>query len=177
MKGIPVTLVTLATTCALFAFSSPMLAANLTNADQMFMKEAAQSGIAEVDMGRLAERQAQEASVKDFGRRMVTDHTMVNDQLMTLAKNKGVTLPKETDAQHKAMEKKLNRMKGTEFDKAYMQMMVTDHQKDVNAFEKTSKTSKDADLKRFAANNLPTLKEHLKMAQELVKKIGTKSKK
>lgn len=175
MKG---TLVTLATTCALFAFSSPMLAANpLVKADHMFMKEAAQRGIAEVNMGRLAERQAQEASVKDFGRRMVTDHTKVNDQLMTLAKNKGVTLRMETDAQHKAMEKELNRMKGTEFDKAYMEMMVTDHQMDVDAFEQTAKTSRDVALKRFASNNLPTLKEHLKMAQELVKKVGTESKK
>jgi putative membrane protein len=154
-------------------------AASQSNADHQFVMEAAQGGMAEVELGQLASEKAQSSDVKQFAQRMVTDHGKANDELKTLAQSKNITLPTDVGAKHKATKDKLSKMSGAAFDRAYMQEMVTDHRKDVSEFEKESKSGKDPDVKAFAAKTLPTLHEHMQMAESASRSAvgtsGTKS--
>jgi putative membrane protein len=142
------------------------------NPDQAFAKEAAIGGMAEVELGNLAKQNAASADVKQFGDRMVTDHGKANDELKQWASQKNVTLPTDLDAKHKALKDRLSKLNGDAFDKAYMHEMLMDHQHDVAAFKKESTSGKDADLKAWAGKTLPTLQDHLKMAQDTASKVG-----
>ncbi|HEY2435018.1 MAG TPA: DUF4142 domain-containing protein [Vicinamibacterales bacterium] len=142
------------------------------DADQAFARDAAIGGMAEVQLGNLAKQNASSADVKQFGDRMSTDHGKGNDELKQLAATKNLTLPADLDAKHKAVVDRLSKLNGAAFDKAYMTAMVSDHKEDVAKFRKESTSGKDADLKAWAAKTLPTLEEHLKMAQDTASKVG-----
>src|SRR4030095_11622930 len=135
--------------------------------DRDFVMEAAMGGMMEVELGRWAAQKATGDAVKQFGRRMVDDHTKANTELKSLATSKGITLPTELDEKHRAEVTKLLRLSGAEFDRAYSKLMLSDHTKDVAAFEKQSTKGADTDIKAFAASTLPTLQEHLSMARAL----------
>jgi putative membrane protein len=111
--------------------------------------------------------------VKKFGQRMVTDHSKANDELKSLAQSKSITLPAELDAKAKATHDRLSKLSGAAFDRAYMQHMLADHRKDVNEFKKESRAGKDSEVKAWASKTLPTLEEHLKLAQDANKAVGT----
>jgi len=133
--------------------------------DKEFVSKAGMGGLAEVQMGSLAELKAASAGVKAYGERMVNDHSKANEELSQLATAKGVALPAELDAGHKSALDHLTSLSGAEFDKAYMQHMVEDHEQDVAEFEKASTSAQDSDVKAWAAKTLPTLKEHLRLAK------------
>ena len=141
--------------------------ANLSSQDRDFLMDAAMGGLVEVELGRRAVQQGASDAVKKFGQRMVDDHRKTNTELMTLATSKGITLPTEIDEKHRGEMRKIANMTGADFDRAYAKMMLSDHKKDVSAFEKQSTKGTDADLKAFATTALPTLKEHLQMAEAL----------
>ena len=143
--------------------------------DEHFVKEAATGGMAEVQLGKLAADKASNADVKKFGQKMADDHGKANDELKQWASSNHVTLPTELDAKAKATRDRLTKLNGAAFDKAYMHDMVMDHQHDVAAFKKESTAGKDADLKAWAAKTLPTLQDHLKMAQDTASKVGAAS--
>lgn len=147
---------------------------NLSAADRAFVKEAAAGGLAEVELGDLAKRNASSSDVKQFGDRMVSDHSKANQELKNWAQQKSVILPNDLDARHKALRDKLSKLSGDQFDKAYMREMVSDHEKDVAAFKKESTSAKDADLKNWAAKTLPTLEDHLKQAKATAAKVGVR---
>jgi putative membrane protein len=142
-------------------------------ADTKFVHEAAVGGMAEVSLGKLAAEKATSPEVKQFAQRMVEDHSKANDELKAYATQKSVTLPAEPDAAAKAIEARLSKLSGAAFDKAYMQDMVKDHDKDVAAFTHASTSASDSDLKAWAAKTLPTLKEHQTMAKSIHAKVGT----
>jgi putative membrane protein len=133
--------------------------------DKSFAEHAAIGGMAEVEMGKLAQQKAGSDQVKQFGQRMVDDHSKANEELKQVASAKGLTLPSDLDAKHKSKLEKLQKLSGAQFDKAYMDDMVADHKKDVSDFEKEAKAGKDSDVKGFASKTLPTLQEHLKLAE------------
>jgi putative membrane protein len=141
--------------------------AGLTAADTKFVREAADGGMAEVELGQLAASKASSDDVKKFGQRMVDDHGKANDQLKQLASQKNIDLPQEPSAKHKATKARLEKLSGSEFDQAYMADMLKDHKKDVADFARESKTAHDPDVKNFAAQTLPTLEDHLKQAQSI----------
>ena len=138
--------------------------------DHHFVKKAAQGSLAEVELGKMATEKGQSDEVKKFGQRMIDDHTRTNDQLKQLASSKGITLPNDLDAKDKATKKRLSKLSGEQFDRAYMNDMVTDHTKDVSDFKKESTGAKDADIKNFASQILPTLEDHLKEARNIAPK-------
>jgi len=140
--------------------------------DATFVMEAAQGGMAEVELGRLAVQKASNARVKQFGQRMVTDHGKANDELKSLALAKKITIPADLDARHKATRDRLSTLSGDAFDHAYIQEMMSDHQKDVTEFRKESQSGKDDAVKAFAARTIPTLEEHLKMVQDVSQSLG-----
>ena len=140
---------------------------NMASRDRDFLMDAAMGGLMEVELGRLAAQQGASDAVKQFGQRMVDDHGAANQELMSLASSKGITLPTELDEKHRAHVTKMSSMTGADFDREYVKMMVSDHRKDVSEFEKESRRGTDADLKAFAGKTLPTLQEHLRMAEAL----------
>lgn len=139
---------------------------SLDAADRKFVEKAAAGGLAEVEMGRLANTKGMNQGVKDFGARMVQDHGRANEELKTLAANKGVTLPTGPDKSHQKKMDKMNKVAAEKFDPEYMEDMVKDHKEDVKDFEKQAKNAKDADVRAFAAKTLPVLQEHLKLAEQ-----------
>lgn len=135
--------------------------------DRNFLMEAAMGGMMEVELGRLATEKGASEAVKQFGQRMVDDHSKANQELMNLAQGKGITLPTTMDEKHHKDMTKLSSLSGAEFDREYAKMMLSDHRKDVSEFEKQSTRGTDADLREFAGKTLPTLQEHLKLAEAL----------
>ncbi len=147
--------------------------ATLSSQEKSFVMEAAMGGIMEVELGRMAAQLGSSDAVKQFGQRMVDDHSKANDELKALAASKNISLPTELDEKHKNELTKMQKLTGPEFDTAYSKAMLKDHEKDVAAFEKQSTKGDDADIKAFAAKTLPTLREHLEMARSLSGKKGT----
>ena len=142
--------------------------AALSRDDRNFMMKAAQDGIAEVETGQLAQKNGGHPDVKKFGERMVQDHTKAGDELKALAKAKGVTLPEATDRTHARLAKQLSGLTGEKFDKIYAREAgVKDHKSAVALFSRQAQRGNDPDVKAFAAKTLPTLQEHLKMAQAM----------
>ena len=138
---------------------------SLARGDRKFVEEAAAGGMAEVAMGNVAQQKAGNDAVKQFGSRMVTDHTKANDELKSIASNKGIELPSSpTKGQQRDIEK-MGKKSGADFDKDYMKHMVSDHKKDVKEFQKEAKSGKDPELQAFAQKTLPILQEHLQQAQ------------
>lgn len=160
------------------AASAPAAGArSLPGADRKFVENAAIGGLTEVELGNLAQQKASNDQVKQFGARMVQDHSKANDELKQIASSKGVQLPASLDKKHQKDVERFQKMTGAQFDKAYMSHMVDDHKKDVSEFKKEADSGKDGDIKGFASKTLPTLQEHLQLAQatnDAVKKGGAK---
>ncbi len=136
-----------------------------------FVKEAATGGIMEMELGKMAADKGKNQQVKDFGNMMVTDHSQANDNLKDIASKKNIDVPASlTEDQRKDVDK-LSKKSGSDFDKAYVDMMVDDHKKDVIAFKKASGKLTDNDLKNFATNTLPTLQKHLDAIQNIKTKM------
>jgi putative membrane protein len=144
---------------------------NMPGPDKEFAMKAAQGSMAEVQMGQLALQQATNADVKTFAQRMVTDHGAATTELSQLATTKGLVLPSDVGEEHKQGMQHLQGLTGAEFDKAYMQHMVADHQKDTSEFQNATTALTDADLRAFATKTLPTLQDHLRQAQEVSGKL------
>ena len=127
--------------------------------DKTFMKKAARGGMMEVAMGKTAEQNAKSEDVKTFGKRMVTDHSKANDELKSIAEKKGVKLPtKEHTGKWSS-------------DKAYIDAMVKDHEKDLAEFQEEAKTGTDPDVKKFAEDTAKMVQEHLDLAKETQSKL------
>jgi putative membrane protein len=135
-------------------------AGSVSAKDKAFMRKAAKGGKMEVAMGKMASENGQSEDVKSFGKRMVTDHSKANDELMAIAKKKGVKLsPKEPKSEQ------------WKSDKEYIDMMVKDHEKDVAEFQEEAKNGDDADLKKFAEDTATTVQKHLDLAKETQGKL------
>ncbi len=145
------------------------------SADSRFAMEAAQGGMTEVQLGQLAKDKAASDAVKQFGQRMVDDHTKANDKLKSVASQKGITLPTDVGAKNQATIDRLSKLSGAAFDRAYMQNMVSDHKKDVAEFRKEASSGKDPEFKQFASETLPTLETHLKLAQDTARTASSGS--
>ena len=139
--------------------------------DEKFAMEAAAGGMEEVQLGQLAAQKGASDEVRQFGQRMVDDHTKANEDLMQVASGKGWTLPTALDAKQQAEVQKLSALTGEAFDREYVKMMVKDHKKDVSEFQKESTRGTDAEIKSFATRTLPTLQEHLRMIQRINDKM------
>lgn len=146
---------------------SRSLVMKVSHDDARFAVAAAAGGLAEVELGRLAQQKAISAPVKDFGGMMVKDHSEANEKLHSLAKSKGITLPDSLDESGLKVRSKLLSKSGKEFDEYYVDDMIGDHQKDIKDFESAIQTLKDPELKAFAVATLPKLKMHLEAARKV----------
>jgi putative membrane protein len=139
----------------------------LSTSDATFMTTAARGGMAEVQMGQLAERNGRSAQVRHFGQQMINDHGRANQEMMALAQQKQITPPSGIGAEQQRNYDNLAKLRGSTFDRAYARAMVQDHQEDLRAFQDEAMNGTDPDVKAFAARHVPVLQEHLRMAQRL----------
>jgi putative membrane protein len=139
----------------------------LSNDDRQFVMQAAQDGMAEVQLGKLAQQKASSGEVKQFGQMMVEHHSKGNSELEAIASKLGASPPKTLDQKHQEMMKKFEKLTGADFDREYARQMVQDHERAISLFEKQAKKGDADELKQFAAKQLPLLRDHLKMARGL----------
>jgi putative membrane protein len=149
--------------------AAPSMAA-LSPTDRAFLEKAAQGGLVEVSLGQLAEQNAASQQVKDFGQKMVADHTQANQKLQQIAQSESLKLPSAPTSKDQALQRRLSGLKGPAFDTAYTQDMVKDHQQDITEFTHEAQSGQDPALKSFAQETLPVLQQHLHMAQAAASK-------
>jgi putative membrane protein len=140
--------------------------------DAEFARSAAEANLAEVKLGNLAQQQGNTQTIKDFGKRMVTDHSNAEDNLKTAAASSKIDLPTTLDAKDQAVYDRLAKLSGEAFDRAYALDMVRDHRGDVAEFRHEANDGKDAAIKTFASSTLPTLETHLKLAREMYHSVS-----
>ncbi|MGN6178961.1 MAG: DUF4142 domain-containing protein [Mucilaginibacter sp.] len=131
-----------------------------------FINQAAIGGMMEVSAGKLAAIKGQSTEVKDFGNRMVSDHTKINGELAQLAAQKNQQLPEAP-----AMNPALEQSSGAAFDRVYIKMMINDHEQDVAGFENAAATSPDSATRAFARRTLPILKAHLARIRKIAARM------
>lgn len=159
-------MMTLALVCGwLTAKDNPIQTPPLSDAE--FIKMVASDGMHEVELGKLATARAMNADVKKFGQQMVTDHTKANEELLTIARDLKVEVPARMMEKHQKMVDEFKDAQGAQFDTAYMNHMVKDHQQAVALFRQMGKDAKDARLKQFAEKTLPVLEQHHDMAKKI----------
>ena len=142
----------------------------LDRADRSALKDIAQANIAEVESGKLALEKSQNDQIKKFAQMMVDDHSKALMEVQGLASAKGVDLPTEPDAKHKAVAVEFKALSGKTFDSHYVkQAGVGDHEATEKLLKKTRGSAKDADLKALADKMLPVVDTHLQHARELSK--------
>lgn len=154
------------------AFSQDKSKGKLSKADQTALTRLAQADRAEIAAGNLALKNASSLEVKQYGEHMVKEHTRMLEAGSQIAKAKGVKPPAGTDKKHQAALKNLQKLKGAEFDKAFVAQMVKDHQQALSLAQKTADSAKDADLKAHASQGVAHIKEHLQRAQQLQASLG-----
>ncbi|HUB68085.1 MAG TPA: DUF4142 domain-containing protein [Candidatus Methylacidiphilales bacterium] len=135
--------------------------------DEHFLIKAQEGGLTEVHLGQIAQQNGSSDQVKQFGARMVADHSKANDALKNLAQQKGVNLPEKLDASHQAMVNRLSKLSGSAFDRAYIRAMVKDHQEDAAEFKEASASTQDPDVKAFASKTLSLINDHLADAKNI----------
>lgn len=139
---------------------------SLSPGDADFVQKAAKGGLAEVEFGLLAQQRGASDAVRQFGRRMVHDHSDANLELRQLAAAKGIILSQSLDEKDAAERDRLSKLSARDFDAAYMRDMLKDHKEDVAEFQSTAQKAKDPDVRAFASKTLPALQEHLRMAEQ-----------
>jgi putative membrane protein len=137
--------------------------------DKKFVKDSALGGMTEVELGKLATQKASSDAVKQFGQRMVDDHSKANDQLKEIAGKSNIEVPAALDSKHQSRIDKLAKLSGPAFDKAYIKDQVKDHERDVDDFKSEAQGGSDPNVKQFAMQTLPTLQEHLNAVKDLKK--------
>ena len=138
-----------------------------TAKESTFIKKAADGGMTEVELGKVAEKNGQKDDIKSFGSQMVKDHGKANDDLKNIASKMNVTVPDKVSAKHQAGITKMSMLSGVAFDTAYAKDMVEDHEKDIAEFEKALGEVSNEDLKKFIDDAIPMMKGHLEMAKKM----------
>jgi len=158
-------------TAAASPAATPVRAAAPRPDDNQFAMTVAQNGMAEIALAKMALQQAQNADVKKFAQRVITDHTKVGNELKSIAAAKKITLPSEAKPEQKETHDRFMKLKGAEFDREFMNLMTENHDKSVTSFQGEANDGSDAEIKAFANKTLPTLREHLQMARDITSKL------
>jgi putative membrane protein len=135
--------------------------------DTAFIMKAADGGMTEVELGKVAEKNGQRDDVKSFGGHMIKDHGKAGENLKSVASKMNVSVPDKVSSKHQATIDKMSKMSGPAFDNAYIKAMVEDHEKDIAEFEKARGQVSNEDLKKFIDETVPVMKEHLEMVKKM----------
>ena len=160
--------------------SAPAFAQNkMDNDDASALKQVVQANLNEVAAGKTAQSKAQSPDVKSFAQKMVTDHGKMAEELTALAKKKDVSVPQDANMKDMAQMKLMERKSGAEFDQAFMEHMVKDHEQTLKDVQDIAAKVKDSELKAALQKATPKIKDHLELAQRISKSAaaGSSSKK
>ena|ERR1700761_779134 len=147
--------------------ATPTNGQSISSDDAKFATAAADGGMAEVVLGKLAEEKGASQQVKDFGAMMVKDHSKANGELKEIAAADKIMLPDSISAKESKLKTELASKSGKEFDKAYVAAMIDDHKQDISDFEEASKIVKYPNMLQFVKKTLPVLKMHLEAIQKI----------
>ena len=150
---------------------SNQVAQSVSELDSKFMTEAANIGLTEISLGKLASERSSNSKIKHFGNMMVKDHMHANHELQNIASEKNITLPDSLSKSSKKECDDLKKKKGKAFDKAYIDMMVDGHQKVLSQFEDLEKHGTDSQLKAFVSKTIPVIQDHLDSAKAIKESI------
>jgi putative membrane protein len=154
-------------TLLLALFIAPLAATSaLALPAPAFLKSAAQGDQSEVTLGNLAAQRGASAGVRDYGRRLASDHGAHLGQVQALAGRMHIRLPGGMKPDARATYRQLQRMRGRAFDRMFVEHMITDHRKDIADYQMQARTG-DRETAGLARDTLPTLREHLRIAQSL----------
>ncbi len=131
-----------------------------------FPQKAYSGGMMEVKLGKLAQQKATSEKVKEFGERMINDHSKANDELKNIAQKNNIPLPDSMLSKNQNLYNDLSQYSGSEFDRHYMDKMVEDHKEDIKTFEDAAKNADNQEIRDWAKKTLPVLKQHLELAQQ-----------
>lgn len=157
--------------CALLAAPVVALAAE-SNPDSRFYTAAAEGGMGEVELARLAQEKSSDSKVKDFAAMMIKDHSTANEELQTLASGKSIKLPSGVGVRVDATRLKLEALSGATFDKSYIKNQVKAHRETIALLKKEISSGHDADAQAFARKILPIVQGHLKAIETLASANG-----
>ena len=160
---LPTKLLFSASLAAVLAFAAPGFAQD--KASQKFLKEAMEGNLAEVEMGKLAQKNGQSEGVRSFGQMLEKDHSSANTKAAEVAKSMSVSPPSEPNRKQKADYDRMSKLSGAKFDTEFARHMVADHNKDISEYDRAGKKSDAAGA--YAKETLPTLRKHLETAQSL----------
>jgi putative membrane protein len=149
---------------AMGATSSP-----LSRQDISFLKDASELGRAEIQEASLATSRGTTDSIRQFANRMITDHSANNNQLTQIAGQYNVRIPMSLNRTHSADRTALSTMYGNQFDTQYLRNQVKDHQRALTVFQQEASSGQNADVRNLASQTVPTIQDHLRMAQDLLK--------
>jgi putative membrane protein len=157
----------------LASFTGLVNAAELSSNDKSFLKDAAEGANAEIELANLALKKTARADIKAFAHRIITDHQKANDQLKSIAAEHQTEMSTGMGLKYTAEKARLTMLSGRDFEDAYVNTMVDDHQSDLASFKKEVQNGSDADLKKFASMTIPILRQHLSMARTIQGKMVT----
>jgi putative membrane protein len=145
-------------------------AASLSNADRQFMITAAKSNMTEVREGQMAQSQGSSASVKDFGKALVQDHTRAEHQLADLSAKTGVPIPTGINTVNHPTIQQLTGLKGASFDRRFANDEIATHRRAIALFKHEAEYGRDPAVKAYASQTIPVLEKHLRMAEQCAKR-------
>jgi putative membrane protein len=137
--------------------------------DKDFVRTALQGGMAEVQLGQLAADKGTSDDVKQFGQRMVVDHTKLGDEMKQVAQQLGVKPPNDVSKKDKELMAKLQGLSGQQFDNAYIAAMVKDHKKDNQDFQAEAGQTQNPALKQVAQQGGQVIQQHLQIIEQIAK--------
>src|SRR6266567_3657761 len=135
--------------------------------DKAFVKKALEGGVADVQLGQLAQQKSQSADVKQFGQKMVQEHTQLGEQMKVEAKNLGVSEPKGPSKKDKQLIAKLSSLSGDQFDQEYIKAMLKDHKQDLKDFKDQSQMTQDPNLQKLTQEGANVITQHLQMIEQI----------
>lgn len=178
MRGNRLSVSTCAVGVAALLCCVPGFSQNTTSAsssDRKFVHSALEGGNAEVKLGKLAAQKGNSEDVKQFGQKMVDDHTKLGDQMKQIAQQQSINVPDDIPSKDRALEAKLKSLSGDAFDRAYIKAMVEDHRKDLSEFKKEASSGNDTSIKDAANQGSQVISEHLQMAEQMAQKHNVNS--
>jgi putative membrane protein len=146
--------------------------ATASAADSLYIRQVIRSNFTEVGLGRMAESQAENSEVKDFGERMVSEHNSMNEQWGKLARDRGMRIDVDFGPSGKQTIDQLDDLEGAEFDQAYMTAMIRQHEQDLATFQRMGSSARSSDVRQLANDGLSTIQQHLMLARQVGSRVG-----
>jgi len=162
----------LSTVCARADVNDKVKAMTSPKDSKEFAMKAAEGGTLEVKLAQLAQQKASSPEVKQLAQKLEQDHTQANNKLTAIAKQKNIDLPSDLKGECEETYQAFQKLEGKDFDDAYTLHMITDHIHDIAMFQKEARNGTDQDIKQFASETLPTLREHASHVNTVARAIG-----